>query len=306
MEQSKKRQRRKVFPDERRHMLEDYQQGAGVKELAKRTGRNPQTINKQLRIALEEREQGLARIELYRQVITRHNTDLLSAIGTMRQVLSLPPDEYLTPLALFPVSAYLGLTIVRQDREVEVQLPAVDEDQQRLMELVQEHLVSQRQLWNDWDAWRSSLVDYARACVTLGRHVGITAEDRLGLPLVSTGGSKEGIHEQYVMWLCRLAIEAASEKRASAADIPLGIAGIALRHGGSTMVTSPDQATLSAAESLFREQLQILPRNMRIQKIVQEKASLERDRSILRRKLGDLLIMGLVPGQCSACKHVNR
>jgi hypothetical protein len=289
-------------------MLEDYQQGAGVKELATRTGRNPQTINKQIRLALEEREQLLARVELFRQVITKHNADLLGAIGRMRDVLDVPPDERLTPVALFPFSGYgyTGLSIVRQDREVQIHLPTGDEDQQRLVELVREHLSSQRQLWKDWDAWRGRMVDYARACVALGRDVGIRAADRLALPLVATGGSDEGIHEQYVTWLCRLAIEAALGKQVSAADPTLRIEGESLRYGGSTLATSPEKARLEKAQTFFRKQLQTLPGDTRIQKIAQEKAALEQERGVLRRRLGDLLLMGLVPGQCSACKHINR
>ena len=114
-------------------------------------------------------------------------------------------------------------------------------------------------------------MDYARHCVSLGRSVGIAAEDRLGLKLIQSGGSEEGIHEQYIMWLCRLAIESASGKRESV-DLPLKIAVPALEYGGSTLVTSQDEVKLSAAETLFRGQLQVLSRDPPVQKIAQEKA----------------------------------
>ena len=96
-----KRSRRRVFPDERRLWLEKHESGTSLSALANQTGRNMRTIKKHLQQASDERERVLARTDLYRQAITKHNADLLTALGSVRESLWVPHDEHITVLPYF-------------------------------------------------------------------------------------------------------------------------------------------------------------------------------------------------------------
>ena len=247
----------------------------------------------------------------YRQAVTKHNTDLLNALEGVRESLVVPHAELLTALAHFQwnTAALLPAVLKFRDEDLRVSFARGDEDRIRLLELAQEHLIRDKELWNGLDAWQSMLKEYADECFDLGRRVGAEASEKLDLELTSREGSvtglEEGIHEGFVTWPCRLTLEARSGEATGDQIDKLKATESQLRYGGDTIATISSPEKRDAAEAYFLELISTLPQDPSVSKIARQKRHLDGDVKSLRRLIGDVLLMGLVPGRCSVCKRVG-
>ena len=278
--------------------------------LANETGRNFRTITNHVQRASDERERATARTDLYRQAVTKHNTDLLNALEGVRESLVVPHAEMLTVLAHFPWNKAAMLPAVLEFGDGDLRVTLVrGEDQIRLLELAREHLRRDKELWKGLDEWQSLLMEYADECFELGRRVGAEASENLGVALTSSEGStrglEEGLHERFVSWPCRLSIEAAPEETTGDHIDKLKVTESQLHYGGDTLATLSSREKRDAARAYFLDSISTLPQEPSITKIAGQKRRLDSDAQRLRRLIGDVLLMGLVPGRCSVCKRVG-
>ena len=123
------------------------------------------------------------------------------------------------------------------------------------LELAQEHLKRDRELWTGLDKWQQALKEYAEECYRLGERAGLMASDRLNMDFTSqhgaAGGVEEGIHEGFISWTCRLGIMTARGEAADAGE--LKVVDQRLRYGGGTVATSSSLEKLESSQSLFLE-----------------------------------------------------
>ena len=307
----KQRNRKRISIDDERRWLEQYEAGTSQSALASKTGRNIRTIQKHIQRAFDDREHSMARTDLYRSAITKHNSDLLGALGTMRGLLTVPRDQQATVRPGFRdslgVRFYGGFVHYRSHEIIEGQSPSVPEwatdDQLRLRELARMHLKRDKKLWSGIDAWQQSLREYVLTCANLGEHVGETATSRLEIGLTPLEGGirgvKEGIHEGFISSVCHLSIEG----RGSAEE-PKIVDG-RLHYGGSAVITSQSPETLKDAQALFKDLVGELKGDERIIKIVALKTQLDREAPLLQRFIGDILLGGVVVGRCSVCQRLG-
>ena len=310
--EKKTRSRRRVYADERRGWLDNHESGVSLSALAKRTGRNFRTIQKQVQQAAEERERSSARTELYRQAVTQHNDDLLGALTGLRESLWAPHDESLTVVAHFGPRASSAVTngyLIFNDGGFRVPTLDSNEDAGRLVELAEEHLSRDKDLWKGIDEWRRKLKVYADECLALGQRAGDEVIARSGLTVAftedSARGVQEGVHEGFISWACRLAIETASGDRSPSDSLDLRTSDNHLRYGGTTLVTSSSPDELEAANDVFSDLVSTLGTDATVRKIVRLKRQLDEEAQKLKRLIGDILLLGLVPGRCSVCNRLG-
>lgn len=306
-----RRNRRRIYPDERRRWLEQYEGGKSLSAVAKETGRNIRTITTHVQRASEERERAMARTDLYRQAVTKHNGDLLMALAGVRESLVVPHPELLTVLAHFPwnKTAMLPAVLAFRDGDLRVVVVPGDEDHVRLLELAREHLRGDKELWRGLDEWQGVLKEYADMCFELGRRVGTEASEKLSVELTSrergATGVEEGLHEGFVSWPCRLCIEATPGKVTGDQIDKLQVSDSQLRYGGDVIATLASPENLSAARKYFRELVTTLPQDQSVKRISEQKKRLDTDARRLKRLIGDVLLIGLVSGRCSVCRRVG-
>lgn len=311
MQDRQKRNRSRIYPDERRRWLEQYEGGKSLSALAKGTGRNIRTITTHVQRASEDRERAMARTDLYRQAVTKHNGDLLTALAGVRDSLVAPRPELLTLFAhfLWNKGAMLPPVLEFRDDAFRVALVRGDEDQARLLELARDHLRRDRDLWNGLDEWQRVLKKYADGCLELGRRVGTEASEKLDVELTprerGATGAEEGLHEGFVSWPCRLSIETMLGDVIGDQVDELKVTDSQLRYGGDVIATLSSPEKLSAARQYFPELIGKLPQDQGVRKIAEMRRQLVDRAQGLRRIIGDVLLIGLVPGRCSVCKRVG-
>ena len=71
------------------------------------------------------------------------------------------------------------------------------------------------------------------------------------------------------------------------------------------VATSLSEETLGAALELFVDVVTRLSNDVNVLKIESRKRHLEGDLPKLRRLIGDILMLGLVPGSCSVCRRLG-
>ena len=309
--ESAKRGRRKIYPDERRRWLRRYESGeASIPELARISGRNPRTISHQLQQAVEENERAHARTELYRQALTQHNEGLLEVVGMLRDAITFPPIEPLFLLARFPgeAGAYTPFRLKGAETDVHFEvLPFGTEDQMRLYELLHEHLPRERQLWSSLNGWFETLGALLLDAYRFGERTGNLAAERTGMNLRAANKGGEGLNESFLSWVCRLAFETRADILAPHVQATtMAIAGNELRFGGSALAFSEERTVLEKAWVVFDDLVGDLGHADEVIRMENRWNALGDLISPLRRRLGDLLLSGFVPGRCSVCKVLGR
>ena len=301
----KTRQRKRIYANERRQWLDDFESGMSVAAIAKETGRNPNTIKSHIQAAREEKEQARARTELYRDALFQHNQDLLRIIGIVQEGLHVPPDERFTVLADFSGEHGMSLpvSVAFEDGAIYVRPAGGIDGDRRLLELVRQHLSQDRRMWKCLDDWFEELAKYANACLKLGRKIGEEVRGRRGMELTpsrlagTTGGVE--VHEGFVTWVGRLALEARVPEE------PV-IVGSQMRYGGTHIATSPDETALEDARSAFVSWADELARDNDLRAPARLRRGLNTDAHDLKRDLGDILLTYFVPGRCDVCKKLGR
>ena len=117
----------------------------------------------------------------------------------------------------------------------------------------------------------------------------------------------EGLNESFLSWSCRLAFETGADILAPYVQATtMAIAGNELRFGGSALAFSEDRTALEKAWVVFDELVGDLGHSDEVIRMVNCGNALGDLVSPLRRRLGDLLLSGFVPGRCSVCKVLGR
>ena len=175
-----------------------------------------------------------------------------------------------------------------------------DEDSRRLLELVREHFAKEKDLWRSLDRWVETMGKYALQCYDLGAKVGDSASEKLGAEIVDQG---EGLRGGYISWPCRIAI---AEKMGDPEDPArqLRIAGSELRYDGSGLANFKSPEMLKRAEAFFHDLMDELRSDGMVADLARIKRELKDELPGIKRHLGDLLLLGLVPGRCSVCRKL--
>lgn len=299
---------KKVYPQERRDILESYERGSSMPALAKSTGRNIRTIKSQLQMAGDEREMALARTAMYREALQQHNQGMIAALRLLKGSLGIPNDEFITPIPRFPEAASTALAVMRirfSDGEPELEPLGDSDEDARLLDLAREHLRREKGLWNGLDDWNQKVIEYAQACYGLGVFTGDAVVERSHFEFVSGNTGQDGIHQSFISWSCRRGIEIAMDELPIDDNALLKLAHSQVHYGGSTIasISKPDEQ--EEARDLFLGLIDELSKSQLTLQIVDLRKELEDILPGLTRFVGDVLLLGLIPGRCSVCQKLG-
>lgn len=295
----------KVYPGQRREWLDRYESGTSIPQIATSARRETRTITKHLAIAADERERAIARTQLYKDAIVEHNNRLIARLTEVRDSFTIPPNERFTSQAHFPQAATitvekLVISDIGEDPQIRFGLD-YDPDAERLLELVREHLKSEKSLWKALDRWIATLKSYVKACYELGRTAGEHIINEHKLNLVPQDKQSEGVHERFLEWVCRLAIEGKGKTPEEKKLLPLNKRGGQLYYGDSAMASSSSPGTLKKAREVFLSTLDSLQQDVDRDEIRRLNKDLDALGDKLKREVGDVLLLGVVTGRCAVC-----
>ena len=167
--------------------------------------------------------------------------------------------------------------------------------------LLNEHLAQERQLWRNIKIWRSLSASYQWDCYRIGHEIGTHAHTVIGLQFKSAGNNTDGIHEAFISWIFRLALENPGrtvEKTFS----ELKIVESTLNFGGSQLVTADNPETVQRALDEFRNRSLELARSSELKSLADSVDRLQVLGEAIRDKLDDILLFPLIAGKCRVCR----
>ena len=304
---TRRRKRRSVSRAERHHWLEEVESGTAISAVAMRTGRNFNTIKSAVLKAEEERERSRARSDLYRKAIFDHNQDMLEVLGMLEGLIGVRPDELFTPIDFFPdVGTYYGDPVIRISRgELGFDWSPWDAQTVRKYGLLQEHLKAEGTLLQNLQTWQRQFEEYAESCRGFGKRVGEQVRERTGLEFVPSDGQQGGMFKEYLFWLCRRAIEAASDEGDETPERQLVFTGNELRYGGSALTRTDSNDDLQRSAQAFEALLEQYNDDAQAKGISNQRDGLGRNAEKLKAIIGDLLLLGLVTGRCRVCNRLG-
>ncbi|MDA0987532.1 MAG: hypothetical protein O2783_00015 [Chloroflexi bacterium] len=304
-----KQTRGKSIPaKQRKEWLDAVESGqTTMSEIAKTTGRNIRTIQNQVGMASEQRDLSLARVDMFRSAVSKHQAGLLNAVSMLRGRLRVPPMDRFTDLLAIPADssrAQLIENAIRGGIAFDVGSEEIS-DSDRMNEFLREHLRKDRRFWGDVDIWLSDLLSYAELCTDLGATAANRSARSSEFPVTDGNGNTTGLHRLFVTWVCRIAIESETSQALEDRLQDLRMSETQLHFGGSTVATGSSEDDLQRARTAFVKVAKGLMLRDEVRRIRELRRKLEQNSIPLRRTLGDIVLLGIVMGSCSQCRQLG-
>ena len=299
---------RTITKAERTKWLDDYHAGMSMENLAKRDGRDSRTVKKWIEFTVDERDRERARTERYGDALRKHDESLLTSLRGLRAGLSVANHESITPSAHFPTSSRIDRNRITFEPDVSEFKPSpsnLDRDTRRMRQMLRQHLATEAKLWRDYDRWIERHDRFVWSCYVLGQTVGDQIKDRTGLDPHTGGSELNGFTEDFISWVCRLAIEAARDRTMASPESPTVTDGRQLVWSGAWLAASALSEELEAGKRAFMDLATELSTSEVVKSIAGELDALNATRESVEDPLADLLLLGVVGGRCDLCRRIG-
>ena len=287
-----------------REWLKKYDNGEPEASIAKVAHRDVRTIRRGVEQARRERDMALARAELLKQALQGHQELLVGVLRTLQLQAVVPsPDaearyrlnEYRRPLV------FSGVTCTYDTAEGwNVHLQVEDSTGWKLL---QEHLRGDR-LWKALRAWKDDLSSHVEARAELKEKTGKLLVEHTGLPIAAKPDELPCLtdmagHSIYGLALRSIAGIRDDVERTVVADDATGEVAV----GGLTIARTERNAR-QCRETILRafRELQVSPEAL---KTTHTLKALKESTAKTARCLEEIMLLGLVPGQCRVCRRLG-
>lgn len=297
----------KKFDDlQKKEWLELYDQGKSEKWIANRAGCDVRTVKNAINEARLKRDVVVARMELVKDALRKHQDGLLEELDRIMSYLVVPPKD-------FPVlSWYRGENSIFSDAGEQIKRGSGEDSAMR--RLLKEHL-RQDKLWRLLRQWEKTKADHLAARVAFQRKTATVLQDKTSCKLIDSGGTPPFIYSDTAgRRVYKTAIDmafAAPDERAQESIIrKMGTAisvrtdtGDVLFEKRSTLAVAPGIEEVTRQHLL--DALKDLGKSPEVKAVVETYWALEQITTKARQVVEDIRLLGLVPGQCEICRRLG-
>ena len=171
---------RKFYDAKKKEWLELYEQGKTEKWIAHRAGCDVRTVKKAINDVSFKRDVVVARIELVKDALRKHQDGLLEEVDQIMSYLVVPPKDF------FVLSWYRGGNSIFNDAGEQIKLESGEDSAMR--RLLKEHL-RQDKLWRLLRQWEKAKADHLAARVAFQRKTATVLQDKTSYKLIDSGGT---------------------------------------------------------------------------------------------------------------------
>jgi hypothetical protein len=301
---------KKIPMSEKRVWLNDFDEGKPAAEIARKRKHALKVIKRGIEEARAERDGAAARAEIVKEALIKHQQQLLGIVDILFKATEVSTSDlelrYEKSGALSPIQLPYGRVIYTLEKGLTVELP---DENTALWELLKEHLTRDR-IWSTILNWKEAIISHTKARVELESAIKMLIERETGCRVgVASPGDKEPdiVYDLTV----KLFFTVQTHKELG---IPDGtnlqermVAGddgyIRNGEGGSELAYSLGKQN-ECREALLVV-LNKIPDLPEMKKFITTEAELKNMNRKLKRPLGDIQLMGLVPGRCRICSRVS-
>lgn len=302
---------KKIYPNEMREWLEQYDSGQSEAEIAKSAHRDVRTVKKRIGQARREREAFGARVELLKTALKNHQDRLLNSVKEVEPALVLPSRDLWSSYAQISPSSPRGfIDCTATYTAGKGWTVALSVESKTEWGLVQEHLKGDP-IWASLAAWRRALGAHIEAMINIEAKCADLLMEKTGYKLVpqSMGRSVEPpfLYSWGTVYLIYHSIldrapgieQAIKLEDALVADTENGV----VWYARNKIADVPGEEERCKANILaaVKELLQTTEAT----KVGQTHKELEEAITKAKRAVEEILLLELVTGECRVCRRLG-
>jgi len=297
----------KKFDDsQKKQWLKFYEQGKSEKWIANRAGCDVRTVKNAINEVRLKRDVVVARMELVKDALRKHQDGLLEELDRIMSYLVIPPKDFLV------LSWYRGENSIFNDAGEQIKLESREDSAMR--RLLKEHL-RQDKLWRLLRQWEKAKADHLAARVAFQRKTATVLQDKTSYKLIDSGGTPPFMYSDTAGRLIyEAAIDmafAAPDERAQESVIRKMETAISVNTNNGdvlfekrlTLAVAPGSE--EATKQHLLDALKDLGKSPEVKAMVETYQALEQITTKARQVVEDIRLLGLVPGQCEICRRLG-
>jgi len=297
---------RKFDDAKKKEWLEFYDQGKSEKWIADRAKCDVRTVRKAINEARLKRDVVVARMELVKDALRKHQDGLLEELNQIKASLVVPERDFAV------LSWHHGQNSILDDTGEQIKLENGEDSTMR--RLLKEHL-RQDKLWRVLAQWEKARASHLAARVAFQRKTATVLQHKTGYKLIDGDGTSPFMYSYtagHVIY--RAAIDmafAAPDERAQKSIIRKMEAAITVNtHNGDVVFRSGSILAVALGSEETTKQhlldaLKDLGKSPEVKAVVETCQALEQITTKARQVVEDIRLLGLVPGQCEICRRLG-
>ena len=297
---------RKFDDAKKKEWLELHEQGKTEKWIAHRAGCDSRTVKKAINEARLKRDVVVARIELVKDALRKHQDSLLEEIEQIMSGLVIPPEDFAV------LSWHRRGDSVFNDSNDQTKLESGGESAMR--RLLKEHLKNDK-LWRVLAQWEKASANHLVARVVFQRRTVSVLQEKTSYKLIDGDGTPPFVYSYTAGPLFyKVAIDmafATPEERAQES---------AIRNMGTSISVNTDNGNVSfenrltlavapGSEHRTKQNLlgafRILAESPEVKAVVETCQALEQITTKTKQVVEYIRLLGLIPGQCEICRRLG-
>ena len=301
---------RKISIIKKREWLKAYEEGKSEISIARKEHCDVRTLKKGVQEARLERDASLARAELIKEALHKHNEALLEIVRGLVSTISVPGSDQSIPWRREVSSGSIriegGNAPYEHWPELRVMGVTLDEERKAEWELLQEHLKLDP-MWRLLSHWKKALATHLEARIVMSLKLADLIKEKTGYQLADKAIDGFFVYFHTVDFISQSMIEQ-SRKLADAdiwkqkiiADPSIGrvvCAGLSLAYAPGREKECRQNILDVVSEIEVSQEMTNVRNTYQVDEDITKKAS---------RAAQDLLMLGLVPGQCRVCRRLGR
>jgi len=297
---------RKFDDAKKKGWIEFYDQGKSEKWIANRAKCDVRTVRKAINEARLKRDVAVARMELVKDALRKHQDGLLEELNQIKASLVVPDRDFAV------LSWNLGKNSILNDTGEQIKLENGEDSTMR--RLLRQHL-RQDKLWRVLTQWRKANANHLAARLAFQRKTAAVLRDKTGYSLIDDERTSPFVYSStagHVIYRAAIDVAlAAGDEKAQKDIIKKMEAAITVNTSNGDVVFGSGTILAVAPGSEKRtkqhllDALKDLGKSPEAKAVVETCQALEQITTRARQVVEDIRLLGLVPGQCQICRRLG-
>jgi hypothetical protein len=295
---------KKFLDTDKRKWLELYDSGKTEKWIARELAKcDLRTVKRGIEEARRKQDVVIARRELVKDALRKHQDSLLEELDKILSAISLPTQDYVA----LPWHRGGDVILVESETDVSALATAERSEGGAMRRLLKEHLKNDR-LWKVLAQWEKTYTAHLTARTILQRKVVVVIQEKTGCRLVERSDAPRPFLYSYTTGdlFFRAVLQHAFGNHKSIDlenDITVNTANGDIRYRNLVLGEAPgneEKIKVNLIEA-FRE----LKESSEAISVVDTYKTLEETAIRVRQVIEQIRLLGLIPGQCEICRRLG-
>jgi hypothetical protein len=295
----------KIFTDtDKMKWLELYNNGKSEKWIAREVARcDPRTVKRGIDEARRKQDVVIARRELVKDALRKHQDTLFDELDKINVSLYLPAQDNV----VLPWQRGGDVILRESETDISTLITIPYSEDTTVCRLLKEHLKND-QLWKVLSQWRKAHTAHLAARTTLQCKVISAIQTKTGYKMIDSNKVPQPFLYSYTTGdlFFRTILQLALHLKADFSperDITVNTANGDVRYGGLVLgeVPGTEEKTKDKLIEAFRE----LKGSSEAASVAETYKTLEESITKVRQVIENIKLLGLLPGQCEICKRLG-